>query len=834
MSRPIRAFLMVRDNVGEWQASVCRDLEAVEEIWNGLVRGETAVLHIGFDRPASIAFESLAALHPARLLLTAAAKFGLPPGTQVSAAPIGIVEQIPVHLVVHGWGYTIDDPEPSEVDDREGLFPTVEPRGWVSEFVDAHPDIAVEMSQAGIFDDHSFLANEAALEWETRRRSGLFRLKNLTEGHDWNPCIIAEASPPWFINRDLSTMTLPVRVENVFQRANIETVAELAETDFVDLLRMPNFGRKSGRDLRTALLDCLQKGPLQETGGSANAQRHSTAANPHSISETLLASLHGTLARRSPRERDVLSRRMGLNGSPETLDAISKDYGVTRERIRQIEAKAVKKIIKEEEWDDLLSAKLEKLLMGREFPLPVLGIEAVDEWFRDVSGNVPAFRYVLGYFCGGHVGVTTIDGVEYVGFLGQNDWDRSLAEARRTLQVGASQKWTEAHCKAVVSPILAENTKEFRSRLWDKATEGFHFAPGSDGSRVLIGQGRGVDSIIYAVLANSDRPLHFSELSECAEARAGRKIDAATARNAAASTAILLGRGLYGLDRHIALSEDEKDLVRQEAETMLMAGPVGRQWHTAEILAGLLEADVALACLDSYIIDYLLREVGSLRRLGRLTWVVGQSGTEKTSDRIDIRQAVVAFVEEAGRPLSHAEIKQRLVAVRGVSQSLQITPIPPLIRVGGGRLGLNDRDVPIKIADQPRLADQFVALLQSRNIGLHISEVDDEITMHWPQLAPRLLFSLAALDPRLRVSTSQYIYLQEWGDPRRETMYSTLEHVFAETGEPRTFDQIVERVTLTIGREPSKKRITACLQAIGTFDQSTGLWSLQSTPEEEE
>ncbi|HYX21695.1 MAG TPA: sigma-70 family RNA polymerase sigma factor [Thermoanaerobaculia bacterium] len=36
------------------------------------------------------------------------------------------------------------------------------------------------------------------------------------------------------------------------------------------------------------------------------------------------------------RERDVLMRRFGSD-APETLDAISKDYGVTRERIRQIE-----------------------------------------------------------------------------------------------------------------------------------------------------------------------------------------------------------------------------------------------------------------------------------------------------------------------------------------------------------------------------------------------------------------------------------------------------------------------------------------------------------------
>jgi len=44
-------------------------------------------------------------------------------------------------------------------------------------------------------------------------------------------------------------------------------------------------------------------------------------------------------------ERDILSRRFGLNGQPErTLDQISDSYDVTRERIRQIEFGALKKL----------------------------------------------------------------------------------------------------------------------------------------------------------------------------------------------------------------------------------------------------------------------------------------------------------------------------------------------------------------------------------------------------------------------------------------------------------------------------------------------------------
>lgn len=45
-----------------------------------------------------------------------------------------------------------------------------------------------------------------------------------------------------------------------------------------------------------------------------------------------------------PREQEILSMRFGLNGEPMTLENIRHQYGVSRERVRQIEKKALKKL----------------------------------------------------------------------------------------------------------------------------------------------------------------------------------------------------------------------------------------------------------------------------------------------------------------------------------------------------------------------------------------------------------------------------------------------------------------------------------------------------------
>lgn len=55
--------------------------------------------------------------------------------------------------------------------------------------------------------------------------------------------------------------------------------------------------------------------------------------------------IEAVLSTLTTREADVLRRRFGLEtGEPQTLEEIGQSYGVTRERIRQIETKAMRKM----------------------------------------------------------------------------------------------------------------------------------------------------------------------------------------------------------------------------------------------------------------------------------------------------------------------------------------------------------------------------------------------------------------------------------------------------------------------------------------------------------
>ena len=63
------------------------------------------------------------------------------------------------------------------------------------------------------------------------------------------------------------------------------------------------------------------------------------------IKSMLRAQLMRIIGELMPREQQVLRMRYGLDdGHPKTLEEVGREFNVTRERIRQIEAKAMRKL----------------------------------------------------------------------------------------------------------------------------------------------------------------------------------------------------------------------------------------------------------------------------------------------------------------------------------------------------------------------------------------------------------------------------------------------------------------------------------------------------------
>lgn len=818
MEAPLRAFLMVRSSDGTWTVTVCRDLGAVMRAWKMRKGqdGDVAVLHVGFDRPPSQSFDGIADAHPGCMLLTPAAKHVLPNSFVTSAAPVGATESAEVFIGLQGWGYTLEDPtaradrfEPPRTDTV-----TQEPQGWVASFLNEHASDAETLSAHGIFDEASYLAGESGLERNVRHRSGVFRAHHLVGANCEDPCTLARAAPPWLAERELASLELPVRADNVYRVSGIETVRDLGDWSPEKLLNQQNFGRKSLRDTLQALTAALNDGPLRAA---------TVEALPDS--SRLLTEVRKSLLSFSDRERDVLVRRLGFETPPETLQQVAEDYGITRERIRQIEARAIKKWIRDSSWDDILEQKISRLLIGRSFPLPVAGVEAIDAWFEGVSSHRVFFRNLVQAICGDRIHMVHIDGLYYFSLMTHEIWERTVSEASALLSSGAGQEWSEDYARSLVHGLLPDTAKEFGTLLWDKSSRFCHFSAGPDGSRVLTSYGRGADQLVEAILAESDTPLHYTEIADRANLRDERNLDTRRAHSAAANVGFLFARGTYGLARHIPLSDEQMSQVRTEAEDIVCSEAPGRQWHSSEILSEISERmDGGFEGLDKYVLDIALAGSSMLRPLGKMTWIAAGADTDDQS-RIDVHQAVVAIVQAAGHPLSTSEIKERLTAVRGVNEFFQISPIDPLIRVQPGMWGINDRDVPFSREEQRELVDRLADILDEKQSGLHASELPGVLPL---QGCPTDAFlSIASQDERFKFALGRYVYLGEWGSPRRETIGHAVSVVLENAARPLALEEIAGLVENRIGREIDKPVISGALQALeAEFNDATGKWSL--------
>lgn len=297
---------------------------------------------------------------------------------------------------------------------------------------------------------------------------------------------------------------------------------------------------------------------------------------PKQITKTLLEVL-------PERARDVLEKRYGLgkDGETYTLESIGQSYGITRERVRQIENYGIQSIQKSDAYK-----KHYDLFIEMQKLIDQLGGGVIAEHvFLDELTTDPTTRNHLYFLL--VVGDPFYKSKENPHYSHRWYTERKTAEkiesALRNVHKSISRDELVSESeiinrfRAELAEMATEHNEEVLKR-WLKMSKQIGSNPlgdwgHADSPNIRI---KGIRDYAYLAVKRHGSPMHFREVAEAINELFGHDAHIATTHNELIKDErfVLVGRGLYALTEWGYTAGVVKDVLRQILET---EGPLSKE-----------------------------------------------------------------------------------------------------------------------------------------------------------------------------------------------------------------------------------------------------------------
>lgn len=271
--------------------------------------------------------------------------------------------------------------------------------------------------------------------------------------------------------------------------------------------------------------------------------------NPQEVTGKILVGL-------PDRSKDVIEKRYGLRGKSKTLEAIGQSYGITRERVRQIENLAKKQIRDSEGFIQYAQKAVDELQILID---QLGGIAEEDHLLKTVSPSQDADNHLYLLLDLAHPFFDERENDNYY-----KTWTTNVGN-RKYIQKSLNHLYENLETNEIISEdeIIArflDNIEDDKiegavnkdlARRWLEISKKVDRNPlghwgRTDSSNIRT---RGVRDMAYLVLREAGEPMHFRDIAELTGERFGKKINIATMHNELIKDKRfdLVGRGKYAL-----------------------------------------------------------------------------------------------------------------------------------------------------------------------------------------------------------------------------------------------------------------------------------------------